>query len=92
MVKRYRKGYRAESRAARELREEGWLVVASRGSHGVFDLWALKIRLIQVKSVDEPQAWTGELDKLAAAIPPAQGVQKELWCWVDREGWEKHVV
>ena len=39
---RYRSGYNLEQRAAEHLRSEGYYVIASRGSHGIVDLVALK--------------------------------------------------
>jgi hypothetical protein len=48
----YRRGYAAERRTAELLAAEGYLVMQSRGSHGVADLAAIKpgqVLLIQVK-------------------------------------------
>lgn len=47
------KGSRAENKCRKQLRSEGWYVVKSAGSFGLFDLVAIKpegIRLIQCKS------------------------------------------
>lgn len=91
-MSRYDKGARYERRAKRELEEDGWLLVRSAGSKGVFDIWALKVRLIQVKSTEEPKAWTGELEDIGAAFPAMPGISLELWVWNKGGPWEKHFV
>ena len=81
-----------ERKAKAELEEKGYLVVRSAGSKGPADLVAIKIRQIQVKKVEKPQAWTAELDRLRKALPSAPGMSRELWVWNAGCGWEKYVV
>lgn len=90
-MSRYDKGARAERRAREELEEAGWLVVRSAGSKGLYDLWALKILLVQVKSTEKPQAWTAELEQMLESLPRGPGVERQLWCWAEGE-WDKHTV
>jgi len=86
----YEKGARAERRARDDLEGDGWLVIRAAGSHGPFDLWALKVRLIQVKSTEEPKAWTAELEELAEQVSGGPGVSRELWVWPRGGPWEKY--
>lgn len=73
----YTRGYYYEKRAARALRDDGYFVVESRGSHGVADLVALKVRqalMVQVKSGKARlchREWNGlyEAAQAAGAIP-----------------------
>ncbi len=53
----YAKGADRERQVADVLREDGWVVVRSAGSHGLFDLAAFRngcIRLIEVKATSSP--------------------------------------
>lgn len=63
----YRRGVYREKRTADHLRDEGYVVVESRGSHGVADLVALKwgqCLLVQVKTKAQltHEAWNGLYD------------------------------
>jgi Holliday junction resolvase len=51
-VTAYSRGTHGEKKARRQLEEDGYLVVESRGSHGFADLWAAKpgqLLFVQVK-------------------------------------------
>jgi len=91
-VSRYDAGAAAERKAKAELEERGYLVVRSAGSKGPADLIAVKVRYIQVKKVEKPQAWTGELEKLRQGLPAAPGMSRELWVWNAGCGFEKYVL
>ena len=89
----YKRGVHYERKALHELKKEGYIVVRSSHSLGVFDLWALKdkLRLIQVKSTKTHSNFTklkGELEKII--IP--NFCSKELWVWNDRKGWNKTIL
>jgi len=92
MTDRYRKGARYERRAKAELEEDGWVVVRSAGSKGGADLVAIKVRQIQIKAVNEPRGWAGELEEMVSRLPGGPGLTRELWIWNKRDGWEKHEV
>jgi len=92
MTDRYAKGARYERRAKAELEEDGWVVVRSAGSKGGADLVAIKVRQIQIKAVNEPRGWAGELEGIAMRLPAGPGLTRELWIWNKRCGWEKHEV
>jgi Holliday junction resolvase len=70
-VSSYARGTYAEKRTAAALRDDGYFVVESRGSHGCADLLAVKpgqVLLVQVKTGDArlDHEWWNEL--LAAAL------------------------
>lgn len=88
-MKAKRKGTRYERKAREELEQDGWLCVRSAGSRGTFDIWALKIRLIQVKAVDEPRSWTSELEQMSEELLDGPGISRELWVWNKGGPWEK---
>lgn len=82
----YTRGYYFERRTAAALRDDGYFVIESRGSHGVADLVALKVRqalMVQVKSGQAKlshREWNRLYDtaRTAGAIPvvadwPARG-------------------
>ena len=91
-VTRYESGARYERKAKAELEAKGYIVTRAAGSRGAADLVAVKVRHIQVKACREPQAWTGELEKVKAELPSGPGVTRELWVWNKGCGWEKHLV
>lgn len=87
----YRRGYLAELKAMEALRAEGYVVARTAGSHSPFDIVAVGphgVRLIQVKRAKHKAL--PSLLRVAAedlrAVPRAQGVQCEVWVWVDRKG------
>lgn len=69
----YRRGVYVEKKTADALRNDGYYVIESRGSHGVADLVALKARqalMIQVKSGQaalKHAEWNALLDAARAA-------------------------
>lgn len=91
-MSRYAKGARYERKAKEELEADGWVVVRAAGSKGAADLMALKVRQIQVKSVNEPRGWAAELEDMEKRLPGGPGTSRELWIWNRGSGWEKHTV
>jgi len=83
------KGNRRERQAKAVLEADGWLVVKAGGSLGLFDLVALHVDygvlLVQVKSNRPPAR--AEMDALHA-FQCHSSWRKELWVYVDREGWK----
>lgn len=86
-----KKGLRAEYRARDCLTTLGYVVARSAGSHGAFDLVALKgseCLLVQVKCgkpVSQPEvAFRSDLERLQALDVEAK---RELWLWIDHQGW-----
>jgi Holliday junction resolvase len=69
-VTAYRRGTYREKRTADALRDDGYHVVESRGSHGAADLWAAKLGqllLVQVKTGTArlEDGWWNELHQSA---------------------------
>lgn len=73
----YQRGLRREKLTAGRLRDDGYFVIESRGSHGVADLAALKTGqalMVQVKNGDATlshEGWNSlyEAARLAGAVP-----------------------
>lgn len=88
----YRRGYRAERRAADELRRAGYVVARTAGSRSPFDLVAVGsagVRLIQVKRVKErsPAAALARAREEFLQVPTGPGHACEVWVWRDGDGW-----
>jgi len=88
----YRRGYLVERKAIKVLEQAGYVVARTAGSHSPFDVVAVGpngVRLIQVKRVKEGSFSTVlELAKeKISQIPRLQGVSREVWIWLDGEGW-----
>ena len=82
----YEKGRRAEYKAMHQLRDDGYTVLRTAGSHGIYDVVAWnpdEVRFIQVKRDCKPTR--GELAALAGAIVPP-GCVKELWTYTTGVG------
>ncbi len=77
----YRRGARLEYLARDRLRQQGYVVVRSAGSHGPFDLIAVnaqRVLLIQVKQ--KGQSVRLALEHLAAVHTP-HSVRKQVWVY-----------
>jgi Holliday junction resolvase len=75
----YQSGKRAEMNCAKQLEGEGYIVVTSRGSHGLFDVVAIgstHVRCVQVKRNCYLSAVEREALQLAVV---ASNCSKELW-------------
>jgi len=91
----YATGYRAEREAKKMLESNNYYVMASRGSHGMFDLCAVgadHIKLIQVKVIpfDDKETFQKEYAAIKN-FKTAPFVQKELWIYEKRRGWHYHL-
>lgn len=88
----YNKGSRGERKSRALLEADGWYVVRSAGSKGLWDLVCYltrpprtsepTVRLIQVKSGSRP-AVRSERDEIAGALVPSCAT-KEIWRWPNR--------
>ena len=87
----YATGYRAEREAKKMLERNGYYVMASRGSHGLFDLCAISpdnIKLIQIKVIPYGETKQFKEDQVRIkSFRTAPFVQKELWIYEKRLGW-----
>lgn len=93
MAKRcpYIKGRQKEYQAKKHLEKLGYTVFRTAGSHGIFDLIAVKggrIRFIQIEVLD-----TGFKKKTLEEIESFQTkpeliVSKEMWAWRPYKTWE----
>lgn len=102
-MNRYAKGYRLEMKSKKWLQEDGYVVpMTSRGSHGLFDLLAIRqrddpavinkagIQLVQVKANRMPPP--GEMALLRDFWVPI-GIVKVVHIWRDgAKAPEVHIV
>lgn len=90
----YSTGYRAEREAAKYLEAQGYYVMTSRGSKGMFDLIAVspeEVKLIQVKVIPTNAKRIFKKEQLEirrVQTPPF--VKKEFWIYEKRRGWHFH--
>lgn len=90
-----RRGADAERRCVVELKSAGYSALRSAASKGPYDVVAIsssEVLLIQLKRTKKfsKVSYKKEIDAMVALpIPPGGVVKKQLWCWVDREGWRK---
>ncbi len=89
----YRRGYEIERKAMLELANNGWLAIRAAGSHGPFDVWAVKDRLmlIQMKRAKSNGSYAHVFEELTKIKVP-EWAEKWLWVWADRKGWQKYRV
>ena len=86
MTTNYEKGRAAEYKAMHQLRADGYAVLRTAGSHGMYDVIAWNpdtVRFIQIKRDCKPTK--GELAALEAAHVP-DGCTKELWTYTTGTG------
>lgn len=95
---RYRRGYKYELRAKKDLEKTDHYVVRSAGSHGCIDLVAIDInyvRLIQIKytsDVAHMPLYTRDMKKLSELQVPSN-CRKELWIYSTKtRSWMKEVI
>jgi len=92
---KYTKGKKSEYKARDELIEQGYQVMQSSRSLGVFDIIAwneFEVRWIQVKSCNKKKFYPEkiELEEIEKVKVPC-GYDKELWVWIKRIGWRKWI-
>jgi len=91
MVNNYQRGAQRERELARRLREQGYTVVRSAGSHGPVDLVAWNgegTHFIQVKA-GRAEALAAAEELKAMAWPPAS--RAEVW-WGTGKTWQRRIV
>jgi len=92
----YSKGQRIQYKARDELIEDGFQVMVSARSLGIFDMiaWdAYSVRWIQVKSCSQKRFYKlnqAELQEIEEASIPC-GFDKEVWIWFKNKGWRKFI-
>ena len=92
----YITGVKAEYRARDELKSQGYYVMRSAGSHGLFDLIAISadyVKLIQVKviSFGEKKKFKKERMDLGYVRCP-ESCLKELWVWEKHGKWQVYKI
>ena len=92
----YKRGYRAELAARKEMETQGYTVLRAAGSKGPFDLVAFTgktVRFIQVKRARNGNSGlTKAVKELVDVLVPPCAV-KELWIWRDGRGFvERRVI
>ena len=78
----YQRGYRLERLAVKQLRDKGYYVVRSAGSHGAVDLVAFnrqEIILIQVGVKGRKGA--ADIEMLRRVHGPAGVTSRQMWLW-----------
>jgi hypothetical protein len=90
----YKRGAHYERKAMKALQEEGYMVIKSAGSKGLFDLWAMghgQLRLVQSKATMRGSNFT-KLREALELIEVPEFATKEIWVWEHRKGWKKIIV
>ena len=90
----YISGRRLEYKAKEELEKNKYVVIRASGSHGVFDLIAIRhdiIRLIQIKKTRKKVSYGKEIEGISKLDVP-KSCRKELWIWEFRKGWKKLMI
>lgn len=88
----YKRGYETERKIVNELKKKGYLAVRTAGSHSLFDVIAIndkEVLLIQAKRTKKKYNWADENIYKFVELQVPGNVRKELWVWVDREGFTK---
>jgi len=91
----YTAGRSYEYKAKKVLEREGYTVTRAAGSHGKWDLIAVKegssepVRCIQIKRT---KTEAGVKQLFGKFVPETNGnafmpYRHELWVWLDRDGW-----
>jgi Archaeal holliday junction resolvase (hjc). len=97
-VSNYTRGRDTEYKAVRTLEAAGYVAFRSAGSHSPVDVVAIGptgVRLIQLKRAKQGKNWQAEYEvarEQLLALPKLPGVTREIWVWVDRDGWVKQEV
>ncbi|GAH39526.1 unnamed protein product, partial [marine sediment metagenome] len=86
---RYVKGQKAQYKARDELIKEGFQVMVSARSLGIFDMIAwneFSVRWVQIKSCSKKKFYLEkiELEEIEKVKVPC-GYDKELWIWFKRK-------
>jgi len=91
----YKRGVEIERKAIEQLEQVGYIAMRTAGSHGHFDVIAVNqngVRFIQCKREKEKLGnWDLLIEQLREIKVPMNAT-KELWVWVDREGWKLQEV
>jgi Holliday junction resolvase len=91
-----KRGIAIERRAQADLEAAGYIVLRSAGSHGVFDLAAVRAdetKFIQIKSTSSRKATFGSVIRELATVPRPPCCSVELWVWLKGQGWiGKHQI
>ena len=93
--KNYRKGYRIELIAKKELEANGYSVMRSGGSKGIFDLCAYDFnhfRLIQLKSTKRDSYILKQTIRDIEDVEVPANCRKELWIHKDKKGFIRKEV
>ena len=92
----YTKGQRYQYKARDELIKDGFQVMTSARSLGIFDIIAwneFSVRWIQIKSSSKKkfhELSPAELQEIEE-VPIPCGYDKEIWIWFKRKGWRKFI-
>jgi Holliday junction resolvase len=94
----YKRGRNTEYKAVEILEAAGYIAFRSAGSHSPVDVVGIGptgVRLIQLKRAKQGNSWKAEYEiarEQLQGLPKLPGVTREIWVWVDREGWVKQEV
>ena len=77
----YQKGYRLERKAVKELRDKGYYVVRSAGSHGAVDLVAFNAQEIILIQVGVKGRKTKIDEEMLRRVPAPKRTIRQMWLW-----------
>ena len=83
---RYRLGRRLEYRIKKLLEEHGYEVIRSAGSHGRWDLVAVKDKIVRLIQVKKGKVQKHKIKDLMPLLTKPALVSKEAWFYIPRKG------
>jgi len=83
---RYRLGRKLEYRIKKLLEEHGYEVIRSAGSHGRWDLIAIKDKIVRLIQVKKGKVQKYKIKDLMPLLAKPAVVSKEAWFYIPRKG------
>jgi len=80
-LSQYRRGYRIERIARKNLEDQGYYVIRSAGSKGLFDLIAINQREVKLIQIKKGRIDRGETERLKEFTNCPANARKEIWIW-----------
>ena len=83
---RYKLGRRLEYRIKKLLEEHGYEVIRSAGSHGRWDLVAVKDKIVRLIQVKKGKVQKHKIKDLMPLLAKPAVVSREAWFYIPRKG------
>ena len=77
----YQRGYRLERLAVKQLRDKGYYVIRSAGSHGAADIIALNPTTIMIIQIGVKGRKDAADREMLRRVPAPAGAIREMWLW-----------